>query len=172
MATLRLQLEPLMGEHANVLFDGLRRPEIYEFIPDEPPSDLEALRQRFAHLERRISPDCDELWLNWAIKRNDGVYLGYAQATVFSDGTAALAYVIFPQYWRNGFGREACDRVVQYIFDDSLAALVTANCDSDNLASQALLKSIGFQIVGYVENTASIRGRQSDEVVYHRTKAR
>ena len=56
---------------------------IYRFIPDRPPDSLANLEARYASLERGVSPDGRQLWLNWIVlPRATGKIVGYVQATV------------------------------------------------------------------------------------------
>ncbi len=60
----RLLLEPLRLRHAKHLFPLLSDPQIYSFIPQDPPASLRQLQARFKQLETRHSPKGDETWLN------------------------------------------------------------------------------------------------------------
>ena len=57
LLTPRLRLEPIEPHHADALFEGLQSERLYEFIADSPPVSLDALRQRYARLALRRSPD-------------------------------------------------------------------------------------------------------------------
>jgi len=67
--------------------------------PCGPPTTIriatKRLWTRYATLSARRSPDDQNLWLNWALRRRDtGSYVGTMQATVRADRTAMLAYMI------------------------------------------------------------------------------
>ncbi len=171
LVTRRLHLEFFKKDHAMCLFKGLQDPRIYLFIPDDPPADLSVLQKRYEILEKGVSPNGEELWLNWAIQLQNGTYIGYVQATVFQDDTASLAYVVFPQFWRKGYAKEACQRVVNFLFEGKHAALITANTNTKNEASIALLHSLGFYHVRSISNAETIRGVPSDEHVFHLSKS-
>jgi len=51
-----LTLEPQIAAHAEEMFVVLNDSAIYEY-ENEPPASLERLRERFARLETRRSPD-------------------------------------------------------------------------------------------------------------------
>ena len=116
--TARLRLEPLAPAHAALLYPALRDPHLYTFIPQEPPASEQALRERYTRLAARRSPDGTQVWLNWALRRHKtGDYAGTVEVTVYPEGTAALAYMVFPPFWQQGYAREGCVRVLAYLGD-------------------------------------------------------
>ena len=92
-----LTLEPQTVAHAGDMFAVLSDPAIYEY-ENEPPPSLEWLRDRFARLESRYSPDRQEQWLNWVIRLPTPELVGYVQATVRANGCADIAYVLSSAY--------------------------------------------------------------------------
>lgn len=167
LETPRLLLEPLALSHASALFEPLQTPELYTYIPQEAPVSLEALTARYATLSGRHSPDGREIWLNWALRqRATGVYVGTAQATVRTDHTALLAYMIFPAFWRQGYAREACARVLAHLFEDYYVSQVAAEIDTRNAASVRLVESLGFTRVATTPGADFFKGAASDEYRY------
>src|SRR5258706_7258042 len=62
-----LRLLPQVAAHADEMFVVLSDPMIYQY-ENEPPPSIEWLRDRFARLEARRSPDGRHQWLNWVIQ--------------------------------------------------------------------------------------------------------
>src|SRR5579871_865000 len=136
LETPRLLLEPLVPAHAAALYAPLQAASLYTFIPQEPPNSLESLQARYTALSLRRSPDGQERWLNWALRRRDtGDYVGTMQATVRAGGTALLAYLTFVEFQRQGYAAEGAARVVAHLFDDYLVRVVVAEIDTRNAAS-------------------------------------
>lgn len=169
LLTARLVLEVLREEHAPVLYECLRHNEIYEFIPEAPPADVATLQSRYRFLSSGRSPSEDESWLNWAIRIRMSDYIGYVQATVRNDNTASIAYVIAPRFWRSGYAREACQRVISFLLEDVGTAEIVAHVDSENIRSMSLLSALGFRVKDHLPNADVIRGRVSDEIIYNIT---
>ena len=145
MITPRLRLEPLLPDHADAMFDGLRDPRLYAYTPHEPPVSREALRARYERLATRRSPDGSQQWLNWAVaERDGGAYLGYVQATVRADGSAAVAYVLFHHAWGNGFAREALRAVLDELAGRYGCRAADASVEPDNLRSIVVLEALDF----------------------------
>jgi RimJ/RimL family protein N-acetyltransferase len=160
MLTPRLRLEPLQPDHAEAMFEGLRDPRLYAFVPDEPPTSIDALRERYERLATRRSPDGSQGWLNWAIAdRRSGAYLGYAQATVRGDGSAAVAYVLFADVWGSGYAREAMRAVLSELAEEHGCDRADASVEPGNARSIALLEALGF----------APAGRDEDGLRYRRT---
>ncbi|MDB5141178.1 MAG: acetyltransferase family protein [Mucilaginibacter sp.] len=146
LETPRLVLEPLFEKHAEVLFESLQDENIYKYIEENPPVDLVALKKRYKVLEKRLSPNGEEFWLNWAIKeKSSNDYMGIIQATVYKDLRANLAYIISPNFWKKGFTNESCIRILKLLFTDYKVHEVVANVDINNFASQRVLEKLGFK---------------------------
>ena len=170
LKTARLHLEPLQQSHAALLFSALQEPCIYTYTPQNPPVSLEALEQRYAMLQGRLSPAGDEAWLNWAVRlASSPVYVGCVQATVLPTRTASLAYEFFPAFWGNGYASEACRSVLQRLFTDYAITTVEAEVDTRNTASIHLLERLGFERVGYKAEADFFKGSSSDEYTYRLT---
>ena len=166
LETEHLRLEPLREFHAAELFELLSDPRMYEFIPQDPLPDREALASRYKFLESRRSPEGDEEWLNWAVRsKADGNCLGTVQVTVRRDHRAQLAYEIGVPYWRRGFATEACARLIQALFDEGIVE-VWAELDTRNVASIRLLERLGFTRGELRRNADHFKGSDSDECTY------
>ena len=149
LRTLRLRLEPLEERHALVLFEGLRHPEVSEYVSERPPESVASLRERYRSLQRRRSPDGREVWLNWAVRLNaTGRYIGYVQATVHRDDSAHIAYVLFRDDWGHGFAREAVSAMIDHLQRQRATTVFRATVDARNLRSIALLEALSFEREG------------------------
>jgi RimJ/RimL family protein N-acetyltransferase len=167
LETPRLFLEPILPAHAPVLHERLQEERLYRFIPQDPPDSLEALTDRYAFLAARRSPDGREAWLNWAVReRASGDYAGTLEATVFGDGRAIIAYMVFVPFQRRGIAAEACERLLAHLFEDYRVNTVAAELDTRNAASQALVESLGFERVGFQRDADHFKGSTSDEYRY------
>ena len=167
LETPRLVLEPIMPHHAHVVYENLTEPKLYQFIPQNPPSSLQELETRYRSLALRKSPDEQELWLNWAGRlRKTQIYIGVFQATVHADLCAEIAYTVFLQFWRQGYGREGLHGVLNYLFNTYEVTSVAAEIDTRNLASVRLVKSLGFQCESVTKNADFFKGSYSDEYRY------
>lgn len=158
-----VRLELLRPEHAAEMLEGLSAVEGYHFIPDEPPADLVELTRKYERQARGRSDDGTELWCNWII-RDAATYaaLGYTQATI-RDRSALIGYHVFPSFWRSGVGHAALSETLNELFSREDVDRVWALVDTRNTASIALLKKLGFLIVGRREEAEFFKGEVSDE---------
>ncbi|HET8846346.1 MAG TPA: GNAT family N-acetyltransferase [Ktedonobacteraceae bacterium] len=169
LETPRLVLEPLQIAHAPVLYAALQSEAIYKYIPEDPPASVETLVARYQQLSRRMSPDGQELWLNWAMRlHEEDSYTGILQTTIFSDETAYLAYILFPVFWGQGYAREGCERVLDLLYQGYRVHKVSAEIDTRNTASLKLIESLGFQRVTTIFNADFFKGSASHEYRYER----
>jgi RimJ/RimL family protein N-acetyltransferase len=140
-------LEPQLASHAAELYAVLSDPTLYEFIDTKEPASEDALRQRLARLESRLSPDGTENWLNWIVRNRAGDLVGYVQATVTPDHSAEIAYVLGRAYWRKGYAYAACRAMIQELRSSYDVTRLTATLDPANTASLALLGKLGLGLV-------------------------
>jgi [ribosomal protein S5]-alanine N-acetyltransferase len=167
LETERLLLEPLCECHAKYLFPLLADPQIYAFIPQDPPKSLAELQTRYKRLETRHSPTGDELWLNWAIYlKTKKQYAGRVEATLGADKTGYLAYELSPKFWGLGYATEACQQVIKILFIEYPITEIIAEVDTRNVASYKLLERLSFERVRLKERADFFKGAYSDEYVY------
>ncbi|BDA69891.1 acetyltransferase, gnat family, putative [Calothrix sp. PCC 7716] len=167
LETQRLLLEPLKRTHAVNMYSLLQDERIYKYIPILAPASVEVLEQRYQKLETRLSPDGTEAWLNWAVYIKEyKAYAGYIEATVLP-GVAKIAYVLAPQFWKQGYAYEACKCLISILWRDYNITEIIAEVDTRNLASFKLLERLGFTRIETRENADFFKGASSDEYIYH-----
>ncbi len=162
----RLRIEPLRKEHAPVVLASLQAPEIYTYMPEDPPTK-EALQKRYEFLETARSPDGEELWLNWIVFLRDSMTpIGTFQATVPKNAPASFAYIVFPSFWRQGYAREMSVCVVNHLFETHAPPSLYAEIDTRNIGSIRLVESLGLTHVETTEGADFFKGASSDEFKY------
>jgi RimJ/RimL family protein N-acetyltransferase len=139
-----LRLEPLVAAHADEMFRSMSATAIYEYTPGQPPASAEALRQRYAQLEKGRSADGRERWLNWVIRLSSRECVGFVQTTIYPELTADFAFVLAPEYWGRGVAFEACQAVLPCLRRDFAVRALYATVDRRNARSIRLLDRLGF----------------------------
>jgi RimJ/RimL family protein N-acetyltransferase len=147
IVTERLALAPLRIEDAEEMAGMLGDERLYEFIGGEPDT-ITGLRERYARLVAG-SPDADELWLNWIVRRrSDAQPMGTVQATLTmrEDGksTANVAWVIGVDWQNQGFAAEAARALVGWLRQHG-ADNVVAHIHPDHQASAAVAMRAGLR---------------------------
>lgn len=169
----RLILEPIIPDHAALLFDAMQDPDLYRFIPQDPPLSIDLLAERYRRLATRQSPDGREIWLNWAVRLTDTAqpqpFIGYLQAGVDQAGQGMLAYLIFTPYQQRGYAFEACTIVLNRLFEHFRCSHVDAFVDTRNIASWTLLNRLGFTRLRLIPDADRFKGGTSNEYHYRRT---
>jgi ribosomal-protein-alanine N-acetyltransferase len=145
LSIAELTLEPQVAGHAEEMFAVLGDPAIYEH-ENEPPPSLEWLRDRFGRLESRLSADGREQWLNWVIRLPTGELVGYVQATVRTDGSAAIAYVLASAWWGRGLARLAVETMIGELAASYGVERLVAVLRRENFRSLRLLRRLGFSL--------------------------
>lgn len=88
------------------------------------------------------------------------------EATVYPDGTAAIAYIVFRSFRRQGFGSEGTRAVINHLFSDRGVTLIRASVDTRNTASIRLLEALSFKRMGTTLDADFFKGKTSNEHHY------
>lgn len=164
-----LMLEPQFGKHAEEMFTVLGDPAIYTY-ENAPPPSIDWLRARYEKLESRQSADGAERWLNWVIRIKGNGLIGYVQATVRRDGSAAIAYEMASPHWGRGLGRRATEAMISELIEHYRVTMLFAVAKQDNFRSLRLLERLGFATGG--PDLRAARGVLPDETLMFRSVAR
>ncbi|MBK7616694.1 MAG: GNAT family N-acetyltransferase [Burkholderiales bacterium] len=161
----RFTLEPLLPEHAVAMFGVLSDPALYEF-EREPPLSVRDLREHYADLATRGSPNGREVWLNWVLRLPTGELVGSVQATVLQGGQADIAYELASAHWSRGLATQAVaamldELVAQYGVEGLWAVL-----KRENLRSLRLLQRLGFTTAS--AEAVALRDIERDEWLMQR----
>lgn len=162
--TERLILEPLRQDHAYTFYDHYQDTEIYKYIDCDVPESKEWLRSQFAILEsRRLERVHADLW-DWAVYcPEEKSYIGRAEFTLYDDGRCNVAYVFFSRFWQKGYAFEAMNASLNYIKSQRQGVHYIIECDTENMASRAMARKLGFTYVRTIENACILHGRVSNE---------
>ena len=167
-----LRLEPILPRHAALLFDELQAPQLYRYIPHEPPATVEALTKRYQRWAKRQPDDGSEVWLNYAVFHSgEARYLGTVQASLMANGETYIAYETFPHAWRKKIAQTACRALITHLFSAYQVETVSALLDTRNQASWALLESLHFRRTQLIPQADEFKGSISDEFRYDISRA-
>jgi RimJ/RimL family protein N-acetyltransferase len=143
--TVRLDLLPLLVEHADEMATVLSDPALHTFIGGTPDT-VEALRSRYARMTAG-SPDPAESWLNWVVRlRDEGCLTGTVQATVGPaehGQVAEVAWVVGSAWQGRGIASEAAGGLVDWLGRRSVGRVI-AHVHPDHHASAAVARAAGL----------------------------
>lgn len=166
LTTRELVLEPLTVAHAPEMMAVLSDAEVYRHLDYGPPPSLDHIETVYRKLEARSSPDGDEAWLNWIVRRPGEPPMGYVQATVLPDRSAWVAYVFASAHWGGGHAGAATSAMLHHLQSayDVTRFLATVECG--NARSLRLLERLGFRFASVDE--AAPHGLTPTERLYVR----
>ena len=140
-----LVLEPLLASHAEAMFEVLRDPQLYRYLDHPPPPSVEHLRAVYAGVEKRLSPDGSQVWLNWVVRRPGQSPIGYVQATVLPNHTAWVGYVFSMQHGGRGHATLAVQAMLEHLTLGVGVRCFLASVEAANLRSVRLLERLAFR---------------------------
>ncbi len=144
IVTSELALEPLRVAHADAMFELLSDAEIYRYLDYSPPASIEHLRNVYVQLEARESPDGNEAWLNLVVHPHGHSLVGYVQATVASNRSAYVAYVLGSHHWGRGHALKAIQAMLGHLASAYEVNRCIATVEAENERSIHLLERLGF----------------------------
>jgi RimJ/RimL family protein N-acetyltransferase len=146
IATERLSLEPLKVADAEDMAGVLGDQRLHEFIGGRPAT-VAGLRDRYRKLAAG-SPDPDEVWLNWIVRRRyDDQPIGTVQATLTVKArqtTASVAWVVGVDWQNQGFASEAAQALVGWLRQHGVADVI-ALIHPDHQASAVVAAHAGLR---------------------------
>ncbi len=80
--------------------------------------------------------------------------------------TATLGYWVGQPYVRRGYGADGVGRALDYGFNELSLHRVEASCLPENLASQALLRKLGFTLEGTARGYLRIENIWRDHLIF------
>ncbi|WP_039976270.1 GNAT family N-acetyltransferase [Vibrio jasicida] len=79
---------------------------------------------------------------------------------------ASIGYWVADKYQRKGYAQEAIRALAEFCFAKLSLTRVEIVCDPDNIASQALIESVGAKKEAIARNRFIFHGKPKDGVVY------
>jgi RimJ/RimL family protein N-acetyltransferase len=149
IATRRLDLVPLLVEHAEEMAGVLADPALHAFIGGAPDTP-QALRSRYQRMTAG-SPDPTVSWLNWVIRlRDEGCLTGTVQATVGPSDqglVAEIAWVVGTAWQGRGIATEAARGLVGWLGRRPVRTVI-AHIHPEHRASAAVAAAAGLTATG------------------------
>lgn len=78
----------------------------------------------------------------------------------FGSPQSEIGYWLAEEFWGQGYASEAAARVLAFAFDELGIAQIVAGAFKENPASLAVLKKLGFRLLGEEEKEFSARGKK------------
>jgi RimJ/RimL family protein N-acetyltransferase len=130
-----------------------------EFVGDFESFDQSSL----GDMERQYDQKGEAQW--YFVQKKDGTRIGYI-SHFKSKGTIAVGYMFVRGERGKGYGTEAVQIMVDYIFLHKDTVRVQAETHPDNVASQRVLEKAGFKFEGRIRKSFFSRGVYRDTAMY------
>lgn len=167
LVTARLHLDALREDDADALFRYRSDPSVALYQGWCPATRKDVLD--FIRAQRHTSLDNPDSWLQRAIRLSgDGTLIGDVGVFIPRDheGSYEFGITLAPFHQRKGFAREAACAVLDFLFGTLAARRVQASIDPRNLASAALLQSLGMRQEAHFRESLKVRGEWVDDVIF------
>jgi len=158
LTTPRLTLRRLLVSDCADMFEYASRNDVTRFLTWYPHPDRAYTREYLQYLGNRYSAG---MFYDWGILYEpDGKMVGTCGFTSFScaSDSAEVGYVVNPEYWGKGIGREALERVLQFGFEELMLHRIEAKFLLDNERSRHLMESVGMTFEGYLREGMLVKG--------------
>jgi [ribosomal protein S5]-alanine N-acetyltransferase len=171
LRTNRLTIRPIAASDAPALFMARSDPEVMRYWDSPTQESIDAVEQVFvAHI-----PELREgrtLW--WVVALTaDGPAIGECDLSEIDRHSAGadVGFLLARAYWRQGYAREAMERVIEYAFGDLGLERLSAHFQVGNEASRRLLERLGFSYEGMLRGHTLREGAPRDCLMYARVKS-
>jgi RimJ/RimL family protein N-acetyltransferase len=108
---------------------------------------VDELQIQIARREGRLSPDGEEIWLNWTMRFNSAAVVGCVQAGV-KRRRADLAWLVGLPFQRRGYATEAMIAVGTWLSNRLNVRELRAHIHPDHHVSQAIARHLGLIATG------------------------
>jgi RimJ/RimL family protein N-acetyltransferase len=103
----------------------------------------------------------------FVIQRKDGTKIGgIYHRTNQPYGTMEIGYFLLPNERRKGYGTEAVQLMVDYLFLSKDIVRIEATTNVGNKASQRVLEKVGFKREGTIRKLTFVRGVWTDHYLH------
>lgn len=130
-----------------------------DFVGEFEPFTQDSL----SDLEKQFDEKGEAQW--FLIQKKDGTRIGYI-AHFKSKGCIAIGYMLVPGERGKGYGSEAVQIMVDYVFLHKDTVRIQAETHPENIASQQVLVKAGFRKEGVIRSSFFSRGVYRDTAMY------
>lgn len=165
LETSRLRLDALRDADASALFAYRGHPEVSRYQGWCPEALADA--ERFIRNQMMQPAGTPGQWFQRAIRRRgDGVLIGDLGCCLSDDRQAEFGITLAPSEQGKGLASEALRAWLGLLFGRLDVHRVHASVDPRNLASMALLRSLGFRQEAHFRESLLFRGEWVDDVIF------
>ena len=131
-----------------------------EFIGEFEPITQETITD----LEKQYENLNEAQW--FFIEKKDGMKIGYIAHYIAGSKQTEIGYTLDPNERRKGYGTEAIQIILDYLFLSKSINRVQAKINPKNIASQRVLEKSGFVKEGILRKSFFSRGEWRDTAIF------
>jgi ribosomal-protein-alanine N-acetyltransferase len=83
-----------------------------------------------------------------AVLKSSKKLIGACNLAILSDGEAEIGWILHRDYWKQGFGTEMGNRILEFGFNELGLHRIIAHCDTENYGSYRVMEHIGMRREG------------------------
>jgi [ribosomal protein S5]-alanine N-acetyltransferase len=132
--------------------------------PSSREQTLKSLRKQIAFQNEENR----KIYVLAVVLKNINKVIGNALFMVKDDNfdIAEIGYFINSDFWKNGYGEEIVNGLLDLGFKQFKMHRIYAVCDVENISSVNLLKKIGFRLEGHFFKDLKVRGEWRDNFLF------
>lgn len=164
--TERLRLREMDLNDASLLFQLRSDDSVMKYMAKEVILTIDEAR-------KIIQDNLNAFWkgesIYWAIALKDkddfigaGGYWRWAKQHF----RAEIGFQLLPEYWRQGYMKEALESMIPFGFDQMGLHRIEADVDPRNIASIKLLEKLKFRKEGHFKENIHFKGQYLDSMIY------
>jgi len=134
--------------------------------------EFESIQPQMSKVEAQKRTEITETsdnvgWTWFVVEKKDGTKIGFiVHFTVQPSQHVEIGYALVPKEKGKGYGTEALQIMVDYLFLAKNIMRIQATTDIRNVASQRILEKAGFQKEGTIRQAGFVRGQWQNDHLY------
>lgn len=171
LETERLVLRKIEEKDVSDIFEYLSDEEVMRHYGTKPFLNIEQALQTISNYERVFS---EQSGIRWGITlKGEDKVIGscFYDDINFEHCRIDLGYVLNKKYWRQGITKEAVQAIINYGFNNMNINRYQSVIEPENLPSQKLVESLGFQREGLLRDYEWFDGKFDDLYMYSLLKS-
>ncbi len=166
LETERLLLMEFVKNDSEELFKMRSDERVLKYLDRDPHKSIE---ESELMIEGMIKTFNNKEGINWIIRKNDTMhvigYIGFWRMRK-EDVRAEIGYAMNPEFWSNGYMKEALSKVIDFGFNEFCLHSIEANVNPANISSIKLLEKFGFKKEAYFKEDYFYNGKFYDTEIY------
>ncbi|GAB4538344.1 MAG: GNAT family protein [Anaerolineales bacterium] len=164
----RLRLRNFTEADEEAFFLYRNEPQVAKYQGWEIPYPRERARQLIQSMKRADLPMMGA-WTQYAVALKSTDELAGDIGCYFKKEDSrqvVLGFTIAPRYWRNGYASEILQSFLGFLFERMNVHRVSADCDTENIASYRTLEKLGFRREAHFIESFLMDGAYTSEYYY------